>query len=89
MRILDKGNLRARHEKLGFERAENYDWYKEAIVQAVRDGAGHRPHRLRQDDDALLGALIVNTDTNIMTAEDPVEYNFAGINQVQMQRRPG
>ena len=32
----------------------------------------------------------INTpETNIMTAEDPVEYNLAGINQVQMQENIG
>ena len=58
---------------------------------AVRHGAGHRPDRLGQDDDALLGALRAQQDRapTSRTAEDPVEYNLAGINQVQMHEDIG
>ena len=44
------------------------------------------PDRLGQDDHALLGAVASSTrpTRNISTAEDPVEYNLHGINQVQM-----
>ena len=33
--------------------------------------------------------VILNTDTNIMTAEDPVEFNLTGVNQVQMKEQIG
>ena len=44
------------------------------------------PDRLGQDDDAVLGARPSSTRStrNISTAEDPVEFNLHGINQVQM-----
>jgi type IV pilus assembly protein PilB len=34
-------------------------------------------------------AKLNTADVNIMTAEDPVEFNFAGINQVQMKEQIG
>ena len=56
LRILDKGNLTLDLEKFGIEpRAERE--LMEAIVEPVRHGARHRPDGLRQDDDALLGAV--------------------------------
>ena len=49
------------------------------------------PDRLGQDDDALLGALRAQQDRRATssTAEDPVEYNLHGINQVQMHEDIG
>ena len=56
LRILDKGNLTLDLTKFGFEpKAE--DDLMAAILNPVRDGAGDRPDRLGQDDDALLGPV--------------------------------
>ncbi len=58
---------------------------------ALRHGADHRADRLRQDDHALLGHLTRSTrpSINIMTAEDPVEYDLKGVNQVQINEGVG
>ena len=49
---------------------------------AARHLAGHRAHRLRQDHHALrLPGKINSPDLNILTIEDPVEYQLDGISQ--------
>ena len=82
LRILDKGNLTFDLTKFGFEpKAErDFMWaisrpYGMVLVTGPT-GSGKTT--------TLYSALSqVNTvDTNIMTAEDPVEYNLHGINQV-------
>jgi len=57
----------------------------------VGHGAGDRPHRIGKDDDALFRAFGAQQARagNISTAEDPVEYNLHGINQVQMHDEIG
>ncbi len=84
MRLLDKSNLQLDMTKLGFEPRALTD-FKEAI---------HRPYGMvlvtgptgSGKPTTLYSALSeVNTETeNISTAEDPVEFNLMGINQVQM-----
>ena len=68
----------ARHDQARL-RAEAARGLQGGHPPALRHGAGHRPDRLGQDDDALLGALASSTRStrNITTAEDPVEYNLA------------
>ena len=56
MRLLDKDNLRLDMTKLGFE-PESLVRVRGSDLQAVGDGAGHRPDRLGQDEHALLGAV--------------------------------
>ena len=82
MRILDKGNLTFDLTKFGFEpkALEDFMWsigrpYGMVLVTGPT-GSGKTT--------TLYSALsqINNIDTNIMTAEDPVEYNLHGINQV-------
>ncbi|HEY4486028.1 MAG TPA: type IV-A pilus assembly ATPase PilB [Nitrospiria bacterium] len=89
MRILDKGNLTLDLTKLGFDPValENFmkaisSPYGMALVTGPT-GSGKTT--------TLYSALnYVNTiDVNIMTAEDPVEYNLLGINQVQMKDEIG
>ncbi len=82
MRILDKSNLNIDLEKLGFE--------PRAMKQFV--GAISNPYGMvlvtgptgSGKTTTLYSALSrINTvETNILTAEDPVEYNLDGINQV-------
>ena len=48
--------------------------------RAARHPARHRPDRLRQDDDALCGAVAAQRGSvNIMTVEDPIEYALDGV----------
>ncbi|MFQ5781076.1 MAG: GspE/PulE family protein, partial [Nitrospiria bacterium] len=85
MRILDKGNLSLDLTKLGFEEKALKHFQKaiEApygmILVTGPTGSGKTT--------TLYSALsTINTqEINIMTAEDPVEYNLLGINQVQMK----
>ena len=58
---------------------------------AARHRAGHRPDRQRQDDDALRRARRRSTPPtrNILTVEDPVEYQLDGINQIQVKPQIG
>ena len=89
LRILDKGNLTFDLTKFGFEpKAEkDFMWaisrpYGMVLVTGPT-GSGKTT--------TLYSALSqVNTvDTNIMTAEDPVEYNIHGINQVLVRTEIG
>jgi len=89
LRLLDKSNLQLDMTKLGFEEAA-LDKFRLAINQpwgmvlvTGPTGSGKTT--------TLYSALseLNSEDTNIMTAEDPVEYNLAGINQVQMAENIG
>ena len=89
MRLLDKEKLMLDMTKLGFE--------PEALVKFQRNIA--KPYGMvlvtgptgSGKTNTLYSALqSLNTvDTNIMTAEDPVEFNLLGINQVQMKEQIG
>ncbi len=89
MRILDKGNLTFDLEKLGFEplALENFNHAVKSpygmVLVTGPTGSGKTT--------TLYSALsTINTqEINIMTAEDPVEYNLLGINQVQMKDEIG
>ncbi|HVE78910.1 MAG TPA: ATPase, T2SS/T4P/T4SS family [Gemmatimonadaceae bacterium] len=82
LRILDKGNLTLELEKFGIEpRAER------ELMEAVSNPYGMvlvtGPTGSGKTTTLYSALSKVNTiDTNIMTAEDPVEYNLFGINQV-------
>ena len=52
MRLLDKSNLQLDMTKLGFEE-KPLEALQGGHSQAVRHGAGHRPHRFRQDHHAV------------------------------------
>jgi type IV pilus assembly protein PilB len=89
MRVLDKTALCVDMEKLGFEK-EDLRKFSHAIAAPYGlilvtgpTGSGKTT--------TLYSALsqLNTTDVNIMTAEDPVEYNFVGINQVQMHESIG
>jgi type IV pilus assembly protein PilB len=85
LRILDKGNLTLELEKFGIEpRAERE--FMEAISNPYGMVLVTGPTGSGKTT-TLYSALskINNLDTNIMTAEDPVEYNLFGINQVQVR----
>ncbi|XXF76640.1 type IV-A pilus assembly ATPase PilB [Myxococcaceae bacterium GXIMD 01537] len=84
MRLLDKSNLQLDMTKLGFD-AQPLAWFKEAIDRPYGMVLVTGPTGSGKTT-TLYSALssLNQIDTNISTAEDPVEFNFAGINQVQM-----
>ena len=89
MRILDKGNLNIDLEKLGFEPASMKEFVSAIanpygmVLVTGPTGSGKTT--------TLYSALSrVNTpEVNVMTAEDPVEYNLDGINQVLVNEDVG
>lgn len=85
MRLLDKSNLQLDMTKLGFD-PEPLKWFKEAIDRPYGMVLVTGPTGSGKTT-TLYSALAALNDptTNVCTAEDPVEFNFAGINQVQMQ----
>lgn len=85
MRILDKSNLQLDLVKLGFEKIS-----MERFIEAIESPYGMvlvtGPTGSGKSTTLYSALSKVNTDdVNIMTAEDPVEYNIFGINQVQMK----
>ena len=89
LRILDKGNLTLDLEKFGIEpRAEK------ELMEAVSNPYGMvlvtGPTGSGKTTTLYSCLSKINTgDTNIMTAEDPVEYNLFGINQVLVRNEIG
>jgi type IV pilus assembly protein PilB len=89
LRLLDKEKLMLDMTKLGFE--------PESLVKFQRNIT--RPYGMvlvtgptgSGKTNTLYSALqaLNTTETNIMTAEDPVEFNLPGINQVQMKEQIG
>ena len=89
MRILDKASLQVDLTKLGFE--------EEALQRFLE--CLNRPYGMilvtgptgSGKTTTLYSALnyLNKPNINIMTAEDPIEYNFLGINQVQMKEEIG
>ena len=89
LRLLDKENLMLDMTKLGFE--------PESLLKFQRNIA--KPYGMvlvtgptgSGKTNTLYSALqsLNTTETNIMTAEDPVEFNLMGINQVQMKEQIG
>ena len=89
LRILDKSNLQLDMTKLGFEET-SLKYFKEGIYKpwgmvlvTGPTGSGKTT--------TLYSALseLNQIDRNISTAEDPVEFNLAGVNQVQMHEEIG
>jgi type IV pilus assembly protein PilB len=89
LRILDKGNLTLDLEKFGIEpRAER------ELMEAIQNPYGMvlvtGPTGSGKTTTLYSALSKINTiDTNIMTAEDPVEYNLYGINQVLVRNEIG
>jgi type IV pilus assembly protein PilB len=89
LRLLDRGALVLDLSRLGFE-AEPLRRFQSAIA---------RPHGIvlvtgptgSGKTSTLYSALcsLNRRDVNIMTAEDPVEFNLAGLNQVQIRESVG
>ena len=89
LRILDKGNLTLDLEKFGIEPKAEKD-----LMEAVSNPYGMvlvtGPTGSGKTT-ILYSALskVNNIDVNIMTAEDPVEYNLYGVNQVLVRTEIG
>ncbi|NBW65659.1 type II secretion system protein GspE [bacterium] len=89
LRILDKGNLTLDLEKFGIEPAAEKE-----LMDAVQNPYGMvlvtGPTGSGKTTTLYSCLSKVNTiDTNIMTAEDPVEYNLYGVNQVLVRNEIG
>jgi type IV pilus assembly protein PilB len=85
LRILDKGNLTLDLEKFGLEARAEQD-----LMSAIMNPYGMvlvtGPTGSGKTTTLYSALSKINTiDQNIMTAEDPVEYNLFGINQVQVR----
>ena len=89
LRLLDKGNLQLDMTKLGFQAAQLGDFQHSIhqpfgmVLVTGPTGSGKTT--------TLYSALseLNKTSENLSTAEDPVEFNLAGINQVQMHEDIG
>ncbi len=89
LRLLDKSNLQLDMTKLGYEPEALEHFQKEIhkpfgmVLVTGPTGSGKTV--------SLYSALseLNKVTENISTAEDPVEFNFAGINQVQMHEDIG
>ena len=89
LRLLDSSNLQLDMTKLGFE-AKQLEVFKDGI---------HRPYGMclvtgptgSGKTTTLYSAIaeLNQIDTNISTAEDPVEFNLEGINQVNVKKDIG
>ncbi|MCP4903642.1 MAG: type IV-A pilus assembly ATPase PilB [bacterium] len=89
LRLLDKSNLQLDMTKLGFEQAQ-LDDFKECIHQPFGMVLVTGPTGSGKTT-TLYSALseLNQTSENLSTAEDPVEFNLGGINQVQMHEDIG
>jgi len=89
MRILDKEALKLDLTQLGFD-----SWSLEEFQKAIRSPYGMilitGPTGSGKTTTLYSAIHTVNSpDINIMTAEDPVEYNLKGVNQVQVNEEIG
>jgi len=89
MRLLDKDNLVLDMTKLGFE-VESLAKFERQILKPYGMVLVTGPTGSGKTNTLYSSMHRVNTpETNIMTAEDPVEFNLHGINQVQMKEQIG
>jgi type IV pilus assembly protein PilB len=89
LRILDKSNLTLDLEKFGFEPKAEKD-FMNAIMNPYGMVLVTGPTGSGKTTTLYSALSKVNTqEVNIMTAEDPVEYNIYGINQVLVRNEVG
>ncbi len=89
LRLLDKSALQLDMTKLGFEESSLAD-LKAAIHKPVGMILVTGPTGSGKTTTLYSALSELNKESeNIMTAEDPIEYNFMGINQVQMHEEIG
>jgi type IV pilus assembly protein PilB len=89
MRLLDKDKLMLDMTKLGFE-VESLAKFEVAIQKPWGMVLVTGPTGSGKTNTLYSAISRINTpETNIMTAEDPVEFNLLGINQVQVRENIG
>ena len=89
LRLLDKENLMLDMTKLGFE-AESLTKFQRNIAKPYGMVLVTGPTGSGKTNTLYSALQSLNTiETNIMTAEDPVEFNLVGVNQVQMKEQIG
>jgi len=89
LRLLDKENLMLDMTRLGFEQ-ESLTRFEKAIFKPYGMVLVTGPTGSGKTNTLYSSISRVNTpETNIITAEDPVEFNLHGINQVQMKESIG
>jgi type IV pilus assembly protein PilB len=89
MRLLDKDKLMLDMTKLGFE-PESLTKFESAILRPWGMVLVTGPTGSGKTNTLYSSISKINTpETNIMTAEDPVEFNLVGINQVQVRENIG
>ena len=89
MRLLDKDKLMLDMTKLGFE-SESLSKLEAAIAKPWGMVLVTGPTGSGKTNTLYSSISKVNTtETNIMTAEDPVEFNLVGVNQVQIRENIG
>jgi type IV pilus assembly protein PilB len=89
LRLLDKSKLMLDMTKLGFEPA-SLERFQKAIAKPYGIVLVTGPTGSGKTNTLYSALASLNKpDINIMTAEDPVEFNLAGINQVQIRDNIG
>jgi type IV pilus assembly protein PilB len=89
MRLLDKSKLMLDMTKLGFEE-ESLQKLETAISKPWGMVLVTGPTGSGKTNTLYSSIAKINTpETNIMTAEDPVEFNLVGVNQVQVRENIG
>ena len=89
MRLLDKSKLQLDMTHLGFE-AESLRRFKDAIERPYGIVLVTGPTGSGKTNTLYSAISALNDpEVNIMTAEDPIEFNLVGINQVQMKEQIG
>jgi len=89
LRLLDKENLRLDMTKLGFEKS-SLKKFEDAILKPYGMVLVTGPTGSGKTNTLYSAISRINTpEVNIMTAEDPVEFQLPGVNQVQMKESIG
>ena len=89
LRLLDKDNLMLDMTRLGFE-ADSLRRFEQAILKPYGMVLVTGPTGSGKTNTLYSALQRINTpEVNIITAEDPVEFNLPGINQVQMKEQIG
>ena len=89
LRILEKGSLQLDLKKLGFEET-SLQFFIDAVEKPYGMILVTGPTGSGKTTTLYSALMRLNKpDVNIMTVEDPVEYSFQGINQVQVKEEIG